>query len=232
VTGGHACSIRLWPVAVAACFTVCAVPPALAEDARYCVTCKNPDQTYVCHVTGEDAKPSDALKLYCVMRTAKEANHASCAAERSDAGCRGIEKVYSYDGPAIPEGLASDPRVQTFTEKVDRERREFEKPNGQAPQTLVELTGRAASATRQGWRNARERFGGSHDEQQPLPVQPQATGSSEAAAAAQSPEAPHASKARRASSAMGSFARKSYRCLRSLFRHCSEDTASGQPIQR
>lgn len=232
MTGGHACSIRLWPVAVAACFTVCAAPPALAEDARYCVTCKNPDQTYVCHVTGEDAKPSDALKLYCVIRTAKEGNHASCAAERTDAGCRGIEKVYSYDGPAIPEGLASDPRVQTFTEKVDRERREFEKPNGQAPQTLVELTGRAASATRQGWRNARERFGGSHDEQQPLPVQPQPTGSSEAAAAAQSPEAPHASKARRASSAMGSFARKSYRCLRSLFRHCSEDTASGQPIQR
>jgi hypothetical protein len=122
--------------------------------------------------------------------------------------------------------------VQNFTEKVDRERREFEKPKGQAPETLVELTGRAASATRQGWRNARERFGGSHDEQQPLPVQPQATGSTEAATTIQSPEAPRASRAQRASSAVGSFARKGYRCLRSLFRHCSEETASGQPIQR
>lgn len=211
---------------------LCAAQPALAEDASYCVTCKNPDQTYVCRVTGEDAKPSDALKLYCVIRTAKEGSHASCSAERSDAGCRGIEKVYSYDGPSIPQDLASDPRVQNFAEKVDRERREFEKPKGQAPQTLVELTGRAASATRQGWRNARERFGGSRDEKQALPLQPQATGSTEAVAAAQSPEAPRASKAQRASSAMGSFARKSYRCLRSLFRHCSEDTASGQPIQR
>jgi hypothetical protein len=232
VTGGHAFSIRLWPVAVAACLTLCAPPRALAEDARYCVTCKNPDQTYVCHVTGEDAKPSDALKLYCVIRTAKEGNHASCSAERSDASCRGVEKVYSYDGPSIPQDLASDPRVQNFTEKVDRERREFEKPKGQAPETLVELTGRAASATRQGWRNARERFGGSHDEQQPLPVQPQATGSTEAATTIQSPEAPRASRAHRASSAVGSFARKGYRCLRSLFRHCSEETASGQPIQR
>src|SRR5262245_41330201 len=209
---------------------VCVGRLALAAAASYCVTCTNPEQTCVCRVTGEDSQPSDALQLYWVIRTAKEGNHVSCSAERSDAGCRGVEKVYSYDGPAIPEGLASDPRVQTFTEEIDRERREFDKPKGQAPQTLVELTGRAASATRQGWRNARERFGGSDDQQQPLPVH--ATGNSEAAAAVQSPEGRHVSKARRASSAMGSLARKSYRCLRSLFRHCSEDTASGQPIQR
>jgi hypothetical protein len=232
VMGGRTCAIRVWLVALAAGFMTCGAPRAFAGDASYCVTCKNPDQTYVCRVTGEDTRPSDALKLYCVIRTAKEGNHASCSAERSDAGCRGIEKVYSYDGPSIPEDLASDPRVQNSAEKVDREQRGFEKPKRQAPQTLVELTGRAASATRQGWRNTRERFGGSSDGQQPLPVQPQSTSGTGAAAAAQSAEAPRASKARRASSAVGGFARKSYRCLRSLFRHCSEDTASGQPIQQ
>ena len=109
--GGHACSLRLWLTAFAAGFIACAAPSAFAEEASYCVTCKNPDQTYVCRVTGEEATPSDALKLYCVIRTAKEGNHASCSAERNAAGCRGIEKVYSYDGPSIPADVASDPRV-------------------------------------------------------------------------------------------------------------------------
>ena len=37
-------------------------PLALADDASYCVTCTNPDQTYVCRVTAGGSKPSDALK--------------------------------------------------------------------------------------------------------------------------------------------------------------------------
>ena len=100
--GRHGCPAQSWLAAFAAGFVACAAPQVFAGDASYCVTCKNPDQTYVCRVTGEDATPSDALKLYCVIRTAKEGNHASCSAQRSDAGCHGIEKVYAYDGPAIP----------------------------------------------------------------------------------------------------------------------------------
>ncbi len=72
-------------VAFAAGLIVCAVPSALAGEASYCVTCTNPDQTYVCRVTAGGSKPSDALKLYCVIRTAKEGHHASCSAERSSA---------------------------------------------------------------------------------------------------------------------------------------------------
>ena len=224
----HFCSTRLSLAACAAGLITCAASLALADDARYCVTCKNPDQTYVCHVTGESARPNDALKLYCVIRTAKEGNHASCSAERSDANCRGIEKVYSYDGPLIPQDIASDPHAQKFMDKVGHDQQAFEKPKRDAPQTLVELGGRAVSASRQGLRNARAALGGSSDESQPLPVSPQTTGSTEAAAAAEGPEPPRASKAQRASSAVGSFARKSYRCLRSLFRNCSGETASGQ----
>jgi hypothetical protein len=230
VMGRHFCSTRVSLAAFATGLIACAASLALADDARYCVTCKNPDQTYVCHVTGESARPNDALKLYCVIRTAKEGNHASCSAERSDASCRGIEKVYSYDGPMIPD-IASDPGVQTFTDKEGHDQRAFEKPKGEAPQTMVELGGRAVSASRQGLRNARAALGSSSDASQPLPVSPQTTGSTEAAAAGESPEPPRASRVQRASSAVGGFARKSYRCLRSLFRNCSGETASDQAIR-
>ncbi|MEE9590779.1 MAG: hypothetical protein V3V97_22490, partial [Hyphomicrobiaceae bacterium] len=77
-------------------FTVAS--PSSAKDATYCVTCTGPDQTYRCRVDAGGSKPSDALKLYCVIRTAKEGGHGSCSAVRGSA-CNGIEKVYSYDGP-------------------------------------------------------------------------------------------------------------------------------------
>ena len=48
-------------VAFAAGLIVCAAPFALAGEASYCVTCTNPDQTYVCRVTAGGSKPSDAL---------------------------------------------------------------------------------------------------------------------------------------------------------------------------
>lgn len=228
--GRHFCST---PLAALAAVLIAGAPSlALADDARYCVTCKNPDQTYICHVTGESSRPNDALKLYCVIRTAKEGNHASCSAERSDASCRGIEKVYSYDGPMIPPDVASDPRVKKFMDKVEHDQGALEKPKGRAPQTMVELGGRAVSASRKGWRNARAAIGGSSDEPQPLPVSPQTTGSTEEAASAENPQPPHASRAQRASSAVGGFARKSYRCLRSFFRNCSSETASRQATQQ
>ena len=89
---------------------------------------------------------------------------------------------------------------------------------------MVELTGRALSASRQGWRNARSALGGSSGDSQPLPVSPQA-GSTEASAAA-SVDTASPSRMQRASSAMGSLARKSYRCLRSLFFNCRGEASS------
>src|SRR5262249_94889 len=138
--GRHSYPAQRWLAAFAAGFVACAIPQAFAGDASYCVTCKNPDQTYVCRVPGEDAPPSDALKLFCVIRTPKEGNHAPCSAEPRDPGCQAVEKVYAYDGPSIPADIVSDPRVEQFADRVQQEEREFEKPKG-APQTLVELTG-------------------------------------------------------------------------------------------
>lgn len=173
--------------------------PSPAAAADYCVTCKNPDETYRCRVTG--IKATDALKLYCVIRTAKEGNHASCKAERATADCVGLVKVYAYDGPALPEELTSDPRVREMRERVERDQRTFQEPEGEAPKSLFELGGRAVDASRRGLRNAGSAIGLGSSEAEAPPAPP--------------PPAPTASTAERES-----FARRSYRCMRSLFRNC------------
>ena len=89
-------------LAIFAGFAACAglpAGPAVAGEVSYCVTCTGPDQTYLCKVVGEGSRPNDALKLYCIIRTAKEGNHASCKAKRDIEGCVGQAKVYSYEGP-------------------------------------------------------------------------------------------------------------------------------------
>ncbi len=191
--------------ALTACLLATAASPALSADASYCVTCKNPDQTYLCRVNAGGAKASDALKLYCVIRTAKEGNHASCSAVRS-ANCNGIEKIYSYDGP-LPEDIASD--VRKVQEKIRQKQKEFEKPESDGPDTLVELTGRA----RDRLRNARGALSGSDEAAgQPLPEEALPPAASTAAV----PEATQANAGERPG-----FARRSYRCVVSLFRNCS-----------
>jgi hypothetical protein len=187
-----------------------AATPLLA-DATYCVTCKNPDQTYLCRVSTGGGKPSDALKLYCVIRTAKEGNHASCSAV-SGANCNGIEKVYSYDGP-MPEDFAADARgkVKKFKEKIEHEQKAFEKPKTDAPDTLVELTGRA----RERWRNARGSLtgsGASPNESLPPSETEAVQDNGASVAASPTPEA-------NAGDQPG-LARRSYRCVMSLFRNC------------
>jgi hypothetical protein len=244
-------------LAVFASFAAClALPasPATAGEVSYCVTCTDPDHSYLCKVVGEGSRPNDALKLYCIIRTAKEGNHASCKAKRDLDGCVGEAKVYSYDGPTLPTDIASDPRAKKILGKLAREQKKFDKPKGEGPQTLVELTGRAMSSSRKGLRNAREAITGPKDEASnettasTTPPSPQVSAPAPQAAAP-SPEtavarpqksaalpeqlpataAPAAepsspSQMKRASSAVGSFARKSYHCMWSLFRNCSGET--------
>jgi len=176
--------------------------PSSAKEATYCVTCTGPDQTYLCRVDAGGAKASDALKLYCVIRTAKEGGHASCSAVHGSS-CNGIEKVYSYDGP-LPDDIASG--VKKFQKKIERENKTFEKPG--ETDTLVGLTGRAV-------RNARDRLGGSSQPaDQPLPQEAQAP-------------APPAPQETQAAESKPGFARRSYRCMMSLFRNCSGEGAEG-----
>jgi hypothetical protein len=226
-----------WPLrhraslaAFAACLLILATQSAYASEATYCVTCKNPEQTYLCRVNAGGAKPSDALKLYCIMRLAKEGEHGTCSAERGASGCYGVEKAYSYEGP-LPEDFTADRRVRKFTDKLEQDRKVFEESEGDQPKSLVELGGRAVNASRQGWRNARSRIGGSSQEiNQSLPEQVPAYDRSPGPLVADSPpplgaELNQPNRAQRASGAVGGFARKSYRCVASLFRKCSEEPA-------
>ena len=227
----------------AAAMLFCALPGAEAGDAAYCVTCKGPEQTYLCRVAGDVR--SDAAKLYCVVRTAKEGGHASCAAREATAGCNGVEKVYSYDGPAIPDGIAEDPRVKQVLGRIEKEQKAYDKEDEH--KSLVEVTGQAVSASRRGWRNMRASITGrdeAHQASPPIPAAPArsaaqdplpempgetpslplsaahepgvpSTGAIPAESAVPSPERKRG---------VGSFARNTYRCVRSLFRKCRDQT--------
>ncbi|MGC2409076.1 MAG: hypothetical protein WA441_03495 [Methyloceanibacter sp.] len=246
MTGGHFRAMRgqgypmPWAEAAFAAGLLAWAPTAApAGEAAYCVTCKGPDQTYLCRVIGEDLRRNDGLKLYCVVRTAKEGGHASCAARDEVSGCSGVEKTYSYNGPSIPLGLAEDPRVKNLNKR----------------KSLVEVTSQAMSASRRGLRNVRASWAGREAETNrsslpsssppinPLPeLQAQTParlplsaaptpGAQSAALSAKSTAAPPAPKSRlrRGAQTVGHFARNSYRCVRSLFRKCRGEPEAHGP---
>jgi hypothetical protein len=230
------------PLAVA--LLLWALSSAGAGDVAYCVTCKGPDQTYLCRVTGEEVNRSDAVKLYCVVRSAKEGGHASCGARDADAGCNGIEKTYSYDGPGMPDGIAEDPRVKKLTDRIHKEQKAFDHEDRKS---LVEVTGQAVSASRRGLRNMRASIAGRDEpEQSPAPSNPPHAGLAShepfpdlpgenapaiPLSAAEPPIVPSAGAIPAESvapperkSRVKSIARNTYRCVRSLFRRCREQT--------
>lgn len=211
-------------------------PPAMARNAVYCVTCKNPDQSYRCKITGVGSRPHDALKLYCVIRTAKEGHHGSCKATKATTACPGVMKVFSYDGPSLPEGLTDDPRVHKLKKRAAEDKRAFETPTGDEPKTLFELGGRAVDASRKGLRNAGSAIGVSSSDEAPATANAELPPPAESAPLPTEELAPtnmvepvesvgtatrmkHA--AQDAGSYVGGVARKSYNCVLSLFSNCS-----------
>lgn len=229
---------------LAAAAFVWLAPSAMAADADYCVTCKDPDQTYRCRVTGVGSRPHDALKLYCVIRTAKDGHHASCKASVATAACQGVVKVYDYLGPSLPDAVTADPRVRELQQRVEQDRRAFAEPEGDEPKTLFELGERAMSASRKGLRNAGSAIGITSSADEPPPAdssgnaQPAAPTAALPSASRPSEAPPTASLAKPESvgtvarvkqatrdvgSAVSGFARKSYNCVLSLFRNCREE---------
>ena len=203
------------PWLAAACFAVLvsvtsmAQPPAAhAASVDFCVTCKNPDAAYRCRVQGSGATQSDALKLYCVVRTAKEGGHASCSAKKAGAGCDGVVKVYQYDGPALPSNAPSEQRLRNLNERVERENRAFEGTKGEQPKSLIELGGRAYDASKRGLKNAGSAIG---------------LGGGEAAAKHQAATPPPPPATQNAAPPRKNFARRSFDCMMSLFRECGNE---------
>lgn len=195
---------------------------AEAANTDYCVTCKGPNETYRCRVQGSGAGPSDALKLYCVVRTAKEGGHASCSAKKATSGCVGLVKVYTYDGPALPERVTSDPRVRDLSRKIERNREAFEDPRGDGPKSLFELGGRAVDASRRGLRNAGSAIGlgsGSDTEAAP-PSEPLLPPDELPEAVDTRPDEETQQAAQSTEGDPRGFARRSYDCVISFFRNC------------
>jgi len=232
-------------VPIAASLLLCAFSGAEAGEAAYCVTCKGPDQTYLCRVNGEAIGRNDAVKLYCVERTAKEGGHASCGARDASAGCNGVEKTYSYNGPNIPEGLAEDPRVKSLMDRVQKEQKAFDKEDRKS---LVEVTGQAVSASRRGIRNMRASISGRDEPEQtapaasapaagyaaqePLPELPGGAAPAVPLSAAEDPSAPSAAMPPAENAAppeRKSRVKSIARCVRSLFRRCGSDADAPIP---
>jgi hypothetical protein len=243
---GHAYAKSVAEAAVAAGLLGVALPAAQADEVAFCVSCQGPDQTYVCRVTGDDLRKSDALKLYCVVRTAKEGGHASCGARNDISSCNGVEKVYAYNGPALPDAIADDPRVKGFAEKIARGQKASEQYEEHKGKSLAAVTGRAFSASRRGIRNMVG--GNAQPNQSPLPAAsppmdplPERQASAAPALplsatpapmrpaaaplpdAASDPSPARPGRLRRGAQNVGSFARSSYRCVRSLFRKCRSE---------
>ncbi len=232
-------------VPLAAVFLLCAFSSTEAGEAAYCVTCKGPDQTYLCRVNGETISRNDAVKLYCVERTAKDGGHASCGARDASDGCNGVEKTYSYNGPDIPEGLAEDPRVKKLMDRVQKEQKAFDKDDRKS---LVEVTGQAVSASRRGIRNMRASIAGRDEPQQtgpvasppaaayaarePLPELPGGAAPALPLSAAEDPSAPSVAMPPAESAAppeRKSRVKSIARCVRSFFRRCGSDADAPSP---
>ena len=182
-----------------------AIPtPSKAGVAEFCVACKSPNASYRCRLEGSGVTQSDAFKLYCVVRTSKEGNHASCAA-KTNPKCAGVVKVYTYDGPALPGSVTGDPDLRVLNERVERENRAFEEDSSDKPNSLFELGGRAYDASRRGLQGAGAAIGlgaGAQDQETATPPPPPAV---------EEPEQPRKN-----------FARRSWDCMVSMFRECGE----------
>lgn len=209
------------PWLAAACFAVLVAAASIAlptganaASVEFCVTCKDPNASYRCRVEGSGATQSDALKLYCVVRTAKEGGHASCSAKKAGAGCDGVVKVYQYDGPALPSNAPTEHQLRNLNERVERENRAFDEKKGEQPKSLIELGGRAYDASKRGLKNAGSAIGLGSGEAAP---KPQAVPKHQAAPPPPPPATQNPAPPKK------NFARRSFDCMRSLFRECGNE---------
>ena len=201
-----------------------------AETRQYCVTCKEPDQTYVCQVDTPHANPSDkGLQLYCIIRTSKDGGHRSCAVQSNSAdGCTGPVKTYSFQAPVItPELRSTVDRLRKPNEKKADEQT-LPPQKGGEPETLIDLTGRAVRASRKGLSNTGQAVSGATSS---------TTGKVGKAARGVGKGVTNAagkvgSATKKTGSAVGSAAKTAYDCLKSLFKECGSKKADAPPASQ
>ncbi len=192
-------------LAAAGCFLL-APGAARGEVTTVCVACAQPDQRYVCQVEAPGAGLGrKAVQLYCIVRTAKDGGHKSCAIVRDPEGpCEGPVRTYRVDrslipGPFRPWGA---PPPQTAEQPAPAT------PKDGEPKTLIEMTSRAGEKVRD-VAGGTGRTLGNISKKAGEQVGKTAKGAGNVA--------------KKTGSAIGNAAKFTYRCARSLFRECSSD---------
>lgn len=195
---------------------------AVAEPRQFCVTCTEPDQTYVCRVETPLANPNEkGLQLYCIIRTSKDGGHKTCAVTKTDiAQCAGPVRTYSFQAPVIPPKMRDAvQRLRKAREKakeMDQPEKDRPRQKDGEPETLIDMTGRAVEASRQGIKNTGETISGTASATTGK-VGEVARGAGKGVTRAARKVG---SATRKTGAAVGSTAKTALDCIRSWFRDC------------
>ena len=203
-------------ILVAGCTVLLGTFPAAAES--YCVACFGPDAVYRCVIEGkpEGAAPDPRHQIQCIKVLAKQGGHTRCSVERfSTEGCTGAIKVIDptaapmplapppseaaapgLEGPAkaaVPAGLPPAPEPPPAV-AAPADSAAGAQPAGEPPRTVEEL----AKSTVQSTKKSLDTVTGTvKDTTQKAGDQIEGVGS-----------------------AIGSAAKKSWRCVSSFFNDC------------
>ena len=202
---------------IAAGFAIIALFPGLAhaqQNAGICVRCMEPDETYLCQISGAEAVPLRARQFYCVMKLAQRKDHASCAARNSEQGaCNGTIATLTYDGPAIGQTESDENTVQNAMEGQDNPNAAVEKKEPGEPETLVDLTKQAVGASQKGLQKAGE-----------TTKNVLSKAGESVSSAAKSTTNTVTSAAKNAGNTVSKAAKATLNCVITLFNNCSAET--------
>jgi hypothetical protein len=190
------------PLALAAIPLMGPIAPASALD--ICISCNAPEAHYTCRLDLPGANPRDLrLQLLCITQIAQQGGHATCQADRASAeACQGAVKVVG--APAIEDAAPAvsppspapvappPPETKAPGKRSSNETVVPKTPD--APKTVLEMVEKGAAGTGETLQNA----GGAVKD------------------AAQTTSGTFG----KAGAAVGSAAKKTWKCLSSLFGDC------------
>lgn len=120
--------------------------------------CTGPAQSYLCEVTGASVSAdSRTAGFYCAARLAEEHGHRTCAVARQDTQCEGEPRriVYEPDAPADPAmALGESAEDAGEAETPPGSDQETAQNKEGPPGTMVELTRETARKTGESLRRA------------------------------------------------------------------------------
>jgi len=125
--------------------------PAIADNQQdYCIKCTNPNETYICRISSNSSQ-TQGKQLLCIMNIAREHGHDSCAATTEAHACSGVLVQYKVNGSGMPQAPVEKASTIPAHEQppvapVDATKKE--------PETLVEFTKQAGTATKKSLQSA------------------------------------------------------------------------------